>query len=502
MSDFADAKAFLLEASDHSGTSVYEHLSSLITKLIDERPRNAADIIESLSYELKAEKFQPDDTLKDQPETPDNVITAKHRSSLLRYETDIPEDEGETDQVVPNLIDLFRHFEDADVGLGQEEIFCIFLAIKQLADHQPLKSVTFWGKIFGLEQDYIIAEAEYREGEEPQPEEEHHDVADEVNGDDPAEEDEIGEDKIPLPKSTFKPPPDLPTEEYGTGTNKKIYFVCNQPGQEWHLLPNIKPKQIACARLIRKRLTGHLDAPVVAFPPFPGTEAELLRAQIARITAGTHVSPAGYFTFDEEEEEADDEARDTFIVDDEFEGKPLPELLESDLSGWVHHAPYILPQGRSKWVNPSVKEENGDLDEDDEEDEDEEEEEIEPEAGPPLLTPLQNDDDVDGLPAWSTRLSSTAHPAFGCVRISSNRWPGAHAFAVQRKFANVYIGDGLKYLSEPFSPQLPPPAQAEYVGNDIFEAADPSRQEEEEFEAQQAEEEEGEGDEEEDDEDE
>lgn len=64
MSDFADAKAFLLEASDHSGTSVYEHLSSLITKLIDERPRNAADIIESLSYELKAEKFQPDDTLK------------------------------------------------------------------------------------------------------------------------------------------------------------------------------------------------------------------------------------------------------------------------------------------------------------------------------------------------------------------------------------------------------------------------------------------------------
>lgn len=90
----------------------------------------------------------------------------------MRYETDIPEDEGETDQVVPNLIDLFRHFEDADVGLGQEEIFCIFLAIKQLADHQPLKSVTFWGKIFGLEQDYIIAEAEYREGEEPQPEEE------------------------------------------------------------------------------------------------------------------------------------------------------------------------------------------------------------------------------------------------------------------------------------------------------------------------------------------
>ena len=44
------------------------------------------------------------------------------------------------------------------------------------------------------------------------------------------------------------------------------------------------------------------------------------------------------------------------------------------------------------------------------------------------------------------------------------------------------------------SPELPPPAQVEYTGEDVVEAADPSRQEEEEYEAKQAEEEEGEDD--------
>ena len=109
---------------------------------------------------------------KEQPETPDNVLAAKLRSSLLVHETEIPDEDAEAEQVVPNLMDLAQYFENADVGLGKEEMFRVFLAIKQLAEQQPLKSVSFWGKIFGTEQDYIIAEAEYREGEEPQPEDE------------------------------------------------------------------------------------------------------------------------------------------------------------------------------------------------------------------------------------------------------------------------------------------------------------------------------------------
>ena len=44
----------------------------------------------------------------------------------------------------------------------------------------------------------------------------------------------------------------------------------------------------------------------MSYPPFPGNEANYLRAQIARISAGTHISPIGYYMFDEEEEEEED----------------------------------------------------------------------------------------------------------------------------------------------------------------------------------------------------
>ena len=56
------------------------------------------------------------------------------------------------------------------------------------------------------------------------------------------------------------------------------------------------------ARVICKLFTGHLDTPIVSFPPFPGTERNYLRAQVARITAGTHISPMNYFSVAEEEE--------------------------------------------------------------------------------------------------------------------------------------------------------------------------------------------------------
>lgn len=51
------------------------------------------------------------------------------------------------------------------------------------------------------------------------------------------------------------------------------------------------------------------------YPIFPGKEKNYLRAQIARISAGTQISPLGYYTFneEEEEEEAEPEPEGTFM---------------------------------------------------------------------------------------------------------------------------------------------------------------------------------------------
>lgn len=58
-SDFLDAKAFLLKASSATGISVYDHLTNVISRLLDERPNNAVDIIEDLSSQVKHEQFKP-----------------------------------------------------------------------------------------------------------------------------------------------------------------------------------------------------------------------------------------------------------------------------------------------------------------------------------------------------------------------------------------------------------------------------------------------------------
>jgi len=475
--EFLDAKAYLLKASDKSGINVYDHLAQVITKLLDERPDNAADLIESVSSQVKSNQFvDKSNTIQDRPQEHASVALAKSQAALFREEGEKGEDE---EPVVPNVLQIASRFEECGVCVGKTESFRIALSLRKLVAKYPIEKLRFFGKIFGLEKSYLVVEAQYKDGEAPKGEEKEDDEP-------AAPEEEAAEGDVldALPKSQFKAPPAVPEEEYGNGTNKKIYFVSTEVGEEWTLLPNVTPAQINAARLVKKYFAGHLDAPVVTYPPFPGNESNYLRAQIARIAAATLVSPIGFYTFDEENGD-DEEGRHAFIPNEEFEPKTRAELLDNTLAGWVHHGQAILPQGRCKWVNPNPKKEGGD----DEEEEEEGEDAVEAEVGPPLLHPLQNDDPIGGLPAWSTKLSSTLNPEFAWVLISSNRWPGAHAYALDREFDNIYIGWGHKFIVEPYSPAQPPaPADQFPVTEEITEAQDPTREEEIAFEASKAEE--------------
>ena len=69
-----------------------------------------------------------------------------------------PEPEDEVEMPLPDLMDTAHYFELAGVGLGREETFRIFLALKNLVDTHTLQSVRFWGKILGTAKNYIVAE--------------------------------------------------------------------------------------------------------------------------------------------------------------------------------------------------------------------------------------------------------------------------------------------------------------------------------------------------------
>ncbi|NWU21635.1 RSH4A protein, partial [Dyaphorophyia castanea] len=479
-----NAKAYLLKTSTRSGLNLYDHFANILTKILDEQPKNTVDIIEDISKDVKWAQFRKKmDTLRDE-HLIHPIFEAAEKCKALFVKEGLEEEHEELDEEMgqpslPNVMETAFYFEQAGIGLSKDESYYIFLSLKNLINVQPIQTCRFWGKILGLEMNYIIAEVQLLEGEEEEEtaEEEVGTAAEEEK--DMGEGEEEGEEKekeAELPKSTYKPPPEIPREENGTGTNKYIYFVCNEPGNPWVKLPPVTPAQIVCARKIKKFFTGRLDAPIVSFPPFPGNEANYLRAQIARISAGTHVSPTGFYQFANEDEE--EEEGDAYEENPEFEPPPVAEMVGS-LTMWAHHAKGILKQGRCVWINPYQKSGENEEEEEEEEDKEDEGEEQEEERGLPLLAQISEDEGMKNIPAWTAQASTNLIPQYSVAILQSNRWPGAYAFASGRKFDNIYFGWGHKYSPESHTPALPPPAQAEYPsGPGITETADPTVKEE------------------------
>ena len=220
-------QAYLLKTSTKTGISVYDHLSNVLEHLLDERPDNAVDILEDVSSQVKREKFESKaSTIHDRPEIEARVALAKKQNELFaREETDAPP-EDEEKPAVPDIVSIASRFEEGGVGIGKYDALRINIALKKLVTKHPIVNTRFWGKIFGLEKDYYVAEAQYKDGEAPKaPEKEEEEAVDPVAAEEPEEGVVV---EAPPPKSQFKPPPPVPIEEQGNGANKKVYFVTNE----------------------------------------------------------------------------------------------------------------------------------------------------------------------------------------------------------------------------------------------------------------------------------
>ncbi|KYN21616.1 Radial spoke head protein 4 like protein A [Trachymyrmex cornetzi] len=538
--DIRRAKLFLQKHSTESGDSLYDHLIELLAKILAERPPNVVDIFEEYSRKLKEERFKiKTDYLRDLYIPPVQYDDAKKLIKLFqdvkqinKDEQERMEDEEQNDKKkkLPNLLDLLFYFEQTGIGLPRREIVSLNLSIRKFASTMPFENIRFWGKILGKPKNYYILEAELEADELARRlQQEKHEVqfkrekgeievkiatklteeetATKIQKEDmegivnttrSSRKDKKSEGKpleliFPsLPVNPWTPLPEIPIERIGSGLNKKVYFVCNTPGvDEWIELPTVTPQQIVIARQIVRYCTGNLETPIHSFPPFPGTEKNYLRAQIARISATTHVSPIGFFTFSgEDEDEETEEERKKIYTEDElleninYDPLPIKDLVDPSMSNWCHHSPYILNQGRTVWWNP--KEENiVNVIFEEEEKEDVETDEVKmmvKEIGLPLLIPLSEDAIIDSVIPWTVRQSSYIQPDVTVALIRSNIWPGAFAFAVGKRFATMYIGWGHKYNAYNYNPSHMPPVQDQYkIGPEIMEICDPTVKEEEAF---------------------
>ncbi|CAN0563084.1 unnamed protein product, partial [Ectocarpus sp. 12 AP-2014] len=193
--------------------------------------------------------------------------------------------------------------------------------------------------------------------------------------------------------------------------------------------------------------TGDLESPVQGYPPFPGTEINLLRAQIARITAGACVSPAGFFEVDEDAEPASIKVAEDESINEAFP-KAVEELMTTD--GWVHHEFELNTLGRCRPMPEKLDDEGNPIEEED---------------PPEEVAPLRSlAEDSEGSWGFRTCPAGAGQSANAMVVAKSLRWPGAIAVAFGKRFTNIYSGDGVKFGGEgPFQPSLPPMLQPEWT---------------------------------------
>lgn len=169
--------------------------------------------------------------------------------------------------------------------------------------------------IRGTQRDYYIAEGELGEGGE-------------------GEEGEV------------ERPPEF--EAKGTGVNTNTYWVSHSSFGAWTKLPDLSPSDIAAARTIKVLFTGDLERTIYTNPYFFGKEKDYLRAQIARISHSTTLTPRGAWRFKEDsnreiEENAPEEG-----------DMVMPTTLEMNNVGmWLHWKDGILQCCRTAHMEPT-----------------------------------------------------------------------------------------------------------------------------------------------------
>jgi len=393
---------------DGTGKNLYDHLTETLMKLMLDQPSNAYDMFELVSAEVKGNPFNPSPptggpVAMSAEEVAAKLDWAKKCSALLKV-PDEPLDESAVK--FPDLMDDANLLEWAGISFGKSETYKMYLALKKFAESLPgdVERLRLVGKINTLGASYFV-----------------------VEGLSDADEEGVEEKN----------------QEARNGANKYAYWVTQSiEGGAWTKLPNVTCDQVVKARLFKRVLTGNLDAPVPSYPPFPGTERNLLRAQIARIVGATSVSPDGYFEMDESEPPMVVGAQPEALA--ERFPKTSGELKEPD--AWKHHESDLNRIGRLTAL-PEVIGEDGEpvADED----------------------PVDVPEKLNGLVPenWTIRVCpGGSGSASGSVVVAKSlKWPGAVTVAAGRRFVSVYVGNGIEYSSGAYSPPLPGAINGEWA---------------------------------------
>jgi radial spoke head protein 4A len=452
MANFEEAKQYLKKTS--SGTNLYDHLSTLILKVVQDKPDDPLALFEEISTSVKKSTFVGSNQIEGErlpgedgptPAVKEQQDWSEANFKLLRQQDSEEIKPAPRIEHLPSSASLL---EWAGVGIGKEETYRLYLAFKQLASSKSATNLRFWGKISGTNSDYYIAEGSTSEKEE-------------VTGKEGVNASEVAEAayRATLPNKEaaklseadsgagadkFKQDWNEQTE-FQIGANEKTYWVCAYPGAPWVQLPDVTCAQVKASLTLKKFFTGNLEADVSGYPPFDGLEKHLLRVQIARISADTVLAPTGLFEADDDEvpiykeaEEAPEDAR------------AMEELV--DFASWNHLHLAINPAtGRSTSMPVEGEDEPA-------------EDEFEYKA----LRVVGEAEGFEEAGNWKVAQkgpgSTTGNAdTFKYAVLRNLSWPGACTVATaDYKYVNIYMGYGFGYDPKPYQPPFPGAIRQEF----------------------------------------
>lgn len=440
---FENAKTILQE-KDQNGNSVYEHLISVVQEIIESKT-NCYDDIEQISKSIKTQKIPKSQEKfenlnpKEKEELQEYILnilqlSGKEVPSNEVIQSEEQEEEAEEPvEVDPTkILDIMKNVQmlqwsGIDFGNDWWHLQC---ACYNLAKQFPkIIEPRFFGKIFGIGNDYWIVESKLEEY--------------------PELENQPANAEIP-----------------GEGLNKYVYFVCtNLEKGEWSQLPYVTPEALQASKECRVHVKGNLNASIGGRYRFPGKESLYLRCLIDRIASSTILVPENYFVKEEESE--------ALIQNEEF----VPSETV-DLNSWVHARSCLRKDGRlTRWIDPEI----------------EENEEAQPveddEPSIDLLRSINEDrsdiftksqeEEEEKTNMWYIReQSKTMLRPYEIHVIKNKLWTGAMTcFEMNsNNFMNLYIGDGLQFLNKEYQPQRLLTMQQEF--NEFPQIQNPENEEE------------------------
>ena len=265
------------DLGNHVSSDMVSHLSEMLSRILQYHHYDAFEKFEEISLIVKSNNFNVKNASKDDQlsKNIDNRSVVTNRQAItaimrakelmagqIRAATPDKALISTAKTAIPNLVKDAAMLKWAGVDFGSAQVNLLQRSLNKLASTSGATQLKLFGKIFGTQSDYWVAQGTLPFAEEK-----------------PVEGNEIR----------------------GEGVNTLVYWVTDNLLTDWIQLPEASPDQMVAAKMIKYAFTGDLNASIDSCPPFPGKERHLLRAQVARIAHATELCPLDTFVAPEED---------------------------------------------------------------------------------------------------------------------------------------------------------------------------------------------------------